>query len=439
MKKICFIICGQPRSIDLVIDNINIKLKDNEISYYLCLTKNQNDKEYLNDIDINLLITKYTNIKKLLLIESIYDNSFRNSLNYAKKIYDILNLIDNKYDLYIIMRTDLILGSTDFINELEDDHIYFSSKKNNQYLKMTEDKVNDNIIITNNIKLLMRLKNIYNYLLLDNNYLEIALYNYLNEEHIKYKLIEIDYKLVLSKCNVIAIAGDSGSGKSTLLNYLIPLLGNDNYIKLETDRYHKWERGNQNYEQFTHLNPEANYLEKMSEDVYNLKIGHEIYTVDYDHSTGKFTQEEKIDSKDYIILCGLHTLYNEQTNRIINLKIYMDTDRELIKKWKINRDVNVRGYSLEKVLKQINHREKDYELYIKEQKNNADLIINFYEEDFVIKCKLYIKINNNIEKLSKKYSLIIKDNYILIILNQNNNSENYFIEICQIINMILYN
>ena len=54
----------------------------------------------------------------------------------------------------------------------------------------------------------------------------------------------------------------------------------------------------------------------MNMDVYNLKIGHEIYAVDYDHSTGKFTQEEKIEAKNNIILCGLHTLYNNTTFRI---------------------------------------------------------------------------------------------------------------------------
>jgi uridine kinase len=444
MKKLCFIICGQPRSIDLVIDNINDKFKEYEISYYLCLTKNQNDNEYLNNIDINLLIKQTNNIKKLLLVESVYDNTFRNSLNYSKKIYDIIGIVENLYDLYLIIRTDLIIESIDFINNIDydNDTIYFSSKKNNQYIKSLDDKVNDNIIITKQCGLLLKLRNIYNYLLKDNNYLELALYNYLSEQHINYRLIELNYKLVLSKCNVIAIAGDSGSGKSTLMKYLIPLLGDNNYIQLETDRYHKWERGNKNYEKFTHLNPEANYLEKMSEDVYNLKIGHDIYTVDYDHATGKFTQEEKIDSKDNIILCGLHTLYNEQTNKILNLKVYMDTDRELIKKWKIKRDVEERGYSLDKILKQIENREKDYDLYIKEQKNNADIIINFYEEDYKINCKLYIKIDNNIEllgKISKIYNILIRDNYIIINLCYNSDSNIYFKEICSIVNMILYN
>ena len=46
---------------------------------------------------------------------------------------------------------------------------------------------------------------------------------------------------------------------------------------LETDRYHKWERGNENYKTYTHLNPYANHLERMSEDVFQYKIGQDVY------------------------------------------------------------------------------------------------------------------------------------------------------------------
>jgi uridine kinase len=42
--------------------------------------------------------------------------------------------------------------------------------------------------------------------------------------------------------------------------------------------------------------------------------------------------------------------YENKINNIIDIKIYLDTSRELIKKWKIERDVNERGYTMEKVL-----------------------------------------------------------------------------------------
>ena len=46
--KICFIICGQPRCIDLVLKNIDEIFLDHQINYYICLTNNYKDyeKEY---------------------------------------------------------------------------------------------------------------------------------------------------------------------------------------------------------------------------------------------------------------------------------------------------------------------------------------------------------------------------------------------------------
>jgi uridine kinase len=418
--KICFIICGQPRCIDLVLKNIEELFYEHQINYYICLTNNYKDyeKEYNYNFNINDIITN-NKIIKLLLINDSYNSEYRNSKNYINKLVNMLDIIENKYNLYIIIRSDFIFNlvntpegeKLDFLNLITlENKIYLCSNRYSQYTKDIYDKCNDNIIICKNYNILKELVNLNKYIDKNNNYLEIVLYKYFKENNIEYEEIDIKYKLILSRCNIIAIAGDSGSGKTTLLNEISELFDKDSFLKLETDRYHKWERGNENYLQYTHLNPKANNLEKMSKDVYNLKIGSEIYSIDYDHNTGKFTQEEKIESKNNVILCGLHTLYNKNVNEIIDLKIFMDTDRELIKKWKIKRDVEDRGYNIQKVLKQIEIREKDYEEYIKNQKDNADIIINFVEEKNNLKCNLIIKNKILIEKIF--YSNNIFEEYI---------------------------
>ena len=425
--KICILICGLKRSIDLVINNIEEIFINNEIDIITCLNY---------DIE-NTYIINNKNIIKQIFINDKYDNSFRNSLNYCNKIVNGLKIIENNYDLYIVIRTDLIIKNIN-IENIEEHKLYFSKKNMNQFTKDIINKVNDNLIITKDYNLLLELFELLNYTQNNNNYLDIVLYNYLIHNNINYDFFDIDYKFILSKCNVIAIAGDSGSGKSTLLKVLKPLFNKNNILTLETDRYHKWERGNENYQKYTHLNPKANYLEKMYENVYDLKIGNEIYQVDYDHDTGKFTQKEKIESKNNIILCGLHTMYENKINNILDMKIFMDTDRELIKKWKIQRDVEERGYSLEKVLKQIELREKDYEEYIVKQKENADIIINFYEENNNLECNLIIQNNIIINKILKelielKYEIKYNDKNNLIIKLKNK----HYYEIYIIMNIIL--
>jgi uridine kinase len=403
--KICVLICGLKRCVDLVINNIEEIFIDHEINIITSLNNNVDDKELINN----------KNIIKKLFINNIHDIFFRNSLNYCNKLVNGLKIIENKYDLYIVVRTDLIIKNIN-LDDIKDNKLYFSKKNMNQFTKDVLNKVNDNIILTKDYNLLLELINLYEFTKNNNNYLDIILHNYLNTFNINYDLMDIDYKLILSKCNVIAIAGDSGSGKSTLLKILTPLFDENNILTLETDRYHKWERGNDNYQTYTHLNPYANHLEKMYEDVYDLKIGNEIYQVDYDHSSGKFTQKEKIESKNNVIICGLHTMYDNKIKNILDIKIYLDTDRELIKKWKIERDVNERGYSMEKVLKQIEFREKDYEKYISKQKENADIIINFYEEyNEVIRCKVIINNNFYSNKILKN---LIELKYYIEFLNE---------------------
>jgi uridine kinase len=419
--KICVLICGLKRCLDLVVNEIELHFLGHEIDFITCL--NDDNKNYLNIDDI----LNKKNIIKKLFIKDIHDNSYRNSLNYSYKIFNGLKIIPNNYELYIILRTDLILQNINLeeILNLENNKLYFANKNINQFTKNIINKVNDNIILTKDYNLLLELINLYKFNINNNNYLDIVLYNYLDQNNIIYELINIEYKLILSKCNIIAIAGDSGSGKSTLLKALTPLF-EDNILQLETDRYHKWERGDNNYQQYTHLNPYANHLEKMYEDVYDLKIGNEIYQVDYDHSSGKFTQKEKIESKKNIIICGLHTIYGNKIKDLLDIKIYINTDRELLKKWKIQRDVYERGYTMEKVLNQISIREKDYDSYIITQKDNADIIINFYELNNVIECNLIIQnkiiINNILSELLKlNYEIKYDSNNLIIKLKNNIN------------------
>ena len=152
-------------------------------------------------------------------------------------------------------------------------------------------------------------------------------------------------------------------------------------------------------------------------------------------------------------------MYETKMKDILDIKIYIDTDRILIKKWKIKRDVEDRGYSMEKVLKQIEDREQDYETYVSVQKEKSDIIINFYELNDTLECNLIIKNNNIVNKILKhlielKYdiqifdekiiiklqnNILIKNNIINNIFNENNSvfKSNYYKEIFYFIYLIV--
>jgi uridine kinase len=209
---------------------------------------------------------------------------------------------------------------------------------------------------------------------------EYILSTYFHERKINVKRIHLPYTLILSPSRIIAVSGDSASGKSTLVSAIQNVFPFDSNLLLETDRYHKWERQNPIWNTLTHLHPEANNLEKLLNDTYQLKIGNDIFMVDYDHECGRFTNSKLIESKPVILLCGLHTFYDDKLRNTSDLKIFVNTEDKLKTFWKIQRDLQKRNYSKEEILQKIKKRENDFIQHILPQKEFADIIIHYTSE-----------------------------------------------------------
>ena len=450
--KIAILISGYLRTIEHNFKKLKLLLEKYDCSYYLHVSNNEENDKYNNKkINIKTVVNLINPKKCIIENEQNFDEC--QYINLKKMWYKICLLnelkkydekVNNfKYDVVIRVRPDLFILDND--------------------IDLTKYEYNNNIIygnITNNIFSdelnfgSSKAMDIYSEL-----YLNFDEYNknkidrpetYLKLHMEKYKLIGnnsyIQHKLLLTLCNIIAISGDSGTGKTTLMTY-IEFIFNNELLKIEGDRYHKWERGDKNWEKYTHLNPEANHISKFCDDVYNLKIGNNIYQVDYNHKNGKFTEKEKLTNKKNILLCGLHTLFDKNTNNLLNFKIFLNTDEKLRRYWKIKRDVSERGYNFETVLKQIERRVDDYNKFIEPQINNCDLEIKFYTDDnFNYKNideipKIYLKLNIN-----KKYDIIefieILEKYNInynFEKNHNNNINLYFYDVDNNFNLVLSN
>lgn len=181
----------------------------------------------------------------------------------------------------------------------------------------------------------------------------------------------------------IGIAGDSGAGKTRLLETLEELLSGERVLSVEGDGDHKWERGDQNWEEMTHLNPRANYLYRQAADLQVLRGNNTVNRADYDHETGTFTKKRRLKPKPYVVLCGLHSLYLPQMRQVLDMKVYLDTDEALRCHWKLCRDQGDRGYDRAAILQQIRARKKDAEKYIHPQRQYADLVIRYFDETLI--------------------------------------------------------
>ena len=431
--KIALLISGYLRTIKYNIQNIKQNIIQNhDCDIYIHITVDSEKDKYYNHKN-NINIEKILQPKILIKSNNLNfcDDQKKNNIFNQNYKFFILNqqkknieLHENiKYDLVIKFRPDLYIENK--IEYVLSNNIIIpqSSKMDINKLDKKKNKYICDIFAYGNSSIMDKYFNIF----LNLEYLikkygkinETLVYHYLNEYNIPYTLKKIEYIVILSTCNTIAICGNSSTGKTVLSNKIKKILKNS--FILECDRYHKWERKNILWEKYTHLNPNANFLTKMKNDVFDLKLGRNIYQIDYDHNNGKFTDQKLIKSNENIIVCGLHALYNN-TN-LHNLNIFLDVDDNLRIPWKIKRDINKRGYSYTKILEQINKRKDDYINYILPQKEKSNIIINFYtDQKFDIKnidnynppiyMKLYIKkflLNNNYISILSKYKYTIKN------------------------------
>jgi uridine kinase len=179
---------------------------------------------------------------------------------------------------------------------------------------------------------------------------------------------------------VIGISGDSGTGKSTLMKQFINIFSSKATL-IEGDGDHRWERGDTHWQEYTHLNPKANFLHRQAEHILLLKNHQAAHRINYNHTTGKFDAPQKIDPTDFILLSGLHPLYLPKMRSLIDVKIYLDPQEEIKRHWKIVRDMRERGHSKERILEQMNRRIDDIKKYIEPQRKFADIVIHYFTPD----------------------------------------------------------
>jgi phosphoribulokinase len=82
-----------------------------------------------------------------------------------------------------------------------------------------------------------------------------------------------------------------------------------------------------------------------------------------------------IEPTPIIIFEGLHPMHDERVRDLLDFTLYLDISDEVKLNWKIQRDMEERGHSLESIMASIEARKPDFDAYIDPQKGDADMII----------------------------------------------------------------
>merc|ERR1711920_688556 len=95
----------------------------------------------------------------------------------------------------------------------------------------------------------------------------------------------------------------------------------------------------------------------------------------YNHVSGLLDPAEEIAPPKVFVIEGLHPLYDERVRDLVDFSIYLDISDEVKFAWKIQRDMQERGHSLESIKASIEARKPDFDAYVAPQRSDADLII----------------------------------------------------------------
>ena len=183
---------------------------------------------------------------------------------------------------------------------------------------------------------------------------------------------------MVDKILVIGIAGGTGSGKTTLMNHLVERFGNvvtvlshDNYYKRHDEMTYE-ERCAINYDE-----PAAFDTSLMVYHLAELKQGRAIDCPVYDFTVHNRSNEMlRIVPKQVIIVEGILIFADEELRKLMDIRIFVDTDADVRLCRRIKRDVNKRGRTLESVLTQYQTTVKPmHEKYVEPSKRYADLVV----------------------------------------------------------------
>ncbi|MEH0572995.1 MULTISPECIES: phosphoribulokinase [Streptomyces] len=176
---------------------------------------------------------------------------------------------------------------------------------------------------------------------------------------------------------MLAIAGDSATGKTTLTKGLVQALGPERSTSICVDDYHRYDRQERKELPFTALHPDCNYVRIIEQHLQLLATGQPILKPVYDHGTGQLTRPQLIEPRDFVIVEGLLPLHTTLTRACFDVTVYLNPPEEVRREWKIKRDTQKRGYSVDQVLAELKRREPESEAFIRPQRSSADIVVRF--------------------------------------------------------------
>ncbi|KAJ1670950.1 Uridine kinase, partial [Coemansia sp. RSA 25] len=180
---------------------------------------------------------------------------------------------------------------------------------------------------------------------------------------------------------VVGIAGGSASGKTSVARRIVESMNVPWVVILSMDSFYRRltpeesKRAFENNHDFDH--PSSYDFESALRALSDLKQGKAVRIPQYDFSTHSPSSETQyLYGASVIIFEGIFALYDPAILRMIDVKIFVDTDSDICLARRIKRDVAERGRDPLGVLQQYDRFVKPaYDGFVRPTMSNADVII----------------------------------------------------------------
>jgi uridine kinase len=178
---------------------------------------------------------------------------------------------------------------------------------------------------------------------------------------------------------LVGVAGGTGSGKTSFAHKLLERLGAARCLILTQDSYYKdgssLDPAAQAAINYDH--PEAFDTSLLVQDLRDLKAGRPVPYLSYDHATyARKVLPDPVTPRPVMLLEGILVLAEESLRRLMDIKLFIDTDSDVRILRRLRRDLKERGRSFESVERQYLGSVRPMHLeFVEPSKRYADLIV----------------------------------------------------------------
>lgn len=178
---------------------------------------------------------------------------------------------------------------------------------------------------------------------------------------------------------VIGVAGGSGSGKTTVVRRIVDSIGDAQVVVLEHDRYYR-DRDDLRVEERAALNydhPDSLETDLMVQHVETLRDGGSVDVPMYDFARyARQPSTEPVAPRRAIIVEGILIYTDAALRRLMDVKVFVDTDDDTRFIRRLQRDISERGRTVQSVIDQYLSTVKPMHLeFVEPSKRYADIII----------------------------------------------------------------